>query len=70
MNSHFLDGRYQILKVLNDGEKGKTYLVEDVNLPGSQFVVKQLRPHSNNPQTLTILCRLFASIATARIVRT
>ncbi|MBN3897304.1 MAG: tetratricopeptide repeat protein [Nostoc sp. NOS(2021)] len=63
MNSHFLDGRYRILKALNDGEKGKTYLVEDVNLPGSQFIVKQLRPPSSNPQTLTILRRLFASKA-------
>ncbi|MEH2393114.1 MAG: tetratricopeptide repeat protein [Nostoc sp.] len=61
MNSHFLNGRYRILKVLNDGEKGKTYLVEDVNLPGGQFVVKQLYPHSSNPQTLTILRRLFTS---------
>jgi tetratricopeptide (TPR) repeat protein len=61
MNSHFLDGHYQILKVLNDGEKAKTYLVEDVNLPGSQFIVKQLSHHSSNPQTLTILSRLFTS---------
>ncbi|MEH1967180.1 tetratricopeptide repeat protein [Nostoc sp.] len=63
MNSHFLNGHYRILKVLNDGEKGKRYLVEDVNLPGSQFLVKQLSPPSNNPQTLTILRRLFASKA-------
>lgn len=63
MNSHFLDGHYRILKVLNDGEKGKTYLVEDVNLPGSQFIVKQLLPPSTNPQNLTILRRLFASKA-------
>ncbi|MEH1944653.1 MAG: tetratricopeptide repeat protein [Nostoc sp.] len=62
MNSHFLDGHYRILKVLNDGEKGKTYLVEDVNLPGSEFIVKQLYP-SSNPQALTILRRLFASKA-------
>ncbi|MEH2234849.1 tetratricopeptide repeat protein [Nostoc sp.] len=63
MNSHLLDGHYQILNVLNDGEKGKTYLVKDVNLPGSQFVVKQLHPPSSNPQTLTILRRLFDSKA-------
>ncbi|MEH2267934.1 MAG: tetratricopeptide repeat protein [Nostoc sp.] len=63
MDSHLLDGHYRILKVLNDWEKGKTYLVEDVNLPGSQFIVKQLRPPSSNPQTLTILHRLFASKA-------
>ncbi|MEH2152249.1 tetratricopeptide repeat protein [Nostoc sp.] len=63
MDSHLLDGHYRILKILNDGEKGKTYLVEDVNLPDSQFIVKQLRPPSSNPQTLTILHRLFASKA-------
>ncbi|MEH2423589.1 MAG: tetratricopeptide repeat protein [Nostoc sp.] len=63
MNSDLLDGRYRILKLLNDGEKGKTYLVEDVILPGSKFIVKQLCPPSNNPQTLTILRRLFASKA-------
>lgn len=63
MNSHFLDGHYQILKVLNDGDKAKTYLVEDINLPGSQFIIKQLSPHSSNPQSLTILSRLFTSKA-------
>ena len=60
MNSHLLNGHYRILKVLNDGEKRKTYLVEDVNLHSSQFIVKQLR---SNPQTITILSRLFASLA-------
>lgn len=60
MKSHLLNGHYRILKVLNEREKGKTYLVEDVNLPGSQFIVKQLRSRSN-PQTVTILRRLFAS---------
>jgi tetratricopeptide (TPR) repeat protein len=63
MNSHLLDGHYRILKVLNDGEKGKTYLVEDVNLPSSQFIVNQLCPPSSNAQTLTILHRVFASKA-------
>ncbi|MCC5647408.1 tetratricopeptide repeat protein [Nostoc sp. CHAB 5824] len=61
MNSHLLNGHYRTLKVLNDSEKGKTYLVEDINLPGSQFIVKQLRPPSSNAQTLTILRSLFAS---------
>ncbi|MEH1824142.1 MAG: tetratricopeptide repeat protein [Nostoc sp.] len=63
MDSHFLDGHYQILKILNDGEKGKIYLVEDVNLPSSQFIVKQLSPPNSNPQALTSLHRLFASKA-------
>ncbi len=61
MNSHLLDGHYQILKVLNQGKKGKTYLVEDANLPGSQFVIKQLHTPNSNPQGLTILRQLLAS---------
>ncbi len=64
MNSHFLDGRYRILKVLNDGEKAKTYLTEDVNFPVKQFVVKQLHRATENAQSLAILHRLFASKAT------
>lgn len=63
MPIHLRDGRYRILKVLNDGEKPETYLVEDANFPESQFIVKQLRNPSNNPQTLTSLRRLFASKA-------
>ncbi len=60
MKSHLLNRHYRIIKVLNEREKGKTYLVEDINLPGSQFIVKQLRSPSN-PQTVTMLRRLFAS---------
>ncbi|MCC5654226.1 tetratricopeptide repeat protein [Nostoc sp. XA013] len=63
MNSHLLNGHYQILKVLTNGENGKTYLVEDINLPSSEFIVKQLSPPNSNPQALTILRSLFASLA-------
>ncbi|MCW5314275.1 tetratricopeptide repeat protein [Nostoc sp. KVJ3] len=63
MHIDSLDGRYRIIKILNDREKAKTYLVEDANLSDSQFIVKQLRSASNNSQTLTILGRLFASKA-------
>ncbi|MBD2559319.1 MULTISPECIES: serine/threonine-protein kinase [Nostoc] len=63
MRIHLRDGRYRILKALNDGEKAKTYLVEDANLPDSQFIVKQLHTPSSNPQSLTSLRRLFASKA-------
>ncbi|MEH2438602.1 MAG: tetratricopeptide repeat protein [Nostoc sp.] len=63
MNSHLLNGHYRILKILNDGEKGKTYLVEDVNLANSQFIVKQLLSPGKSPQALTILRRLFDSKA-------
>jgi tetratricopeptide (TPR) repeat protein len=63
MNSHLLDGRYRILAVLNTGEVAQTYLVEDTSLPTSQLVVKQLRPPSNNSQTLKVLRSLFADKA-------
>ncbi|MGF2040360.1 MAG: tetratricopeptide repeat protein [Nostoc sp. CmiVER01] len=63
MNSHLLNGNYRILKILNDNEKVKTYLVEDINIAGSQFIVKQLRSASSSPQTLTILRRLYDSKA-------
>ncbi|MEH2086376.1 tetratricopeptide repeat protein [Nostoc sp.] len=61
MNSHLLDGHYRILEVLNHGEKEKTYLVEDVNLPESLFQVKLLSLPNNNPQALKSLRRLFDS---------
>ncbi|MBW4685077.1 MAG: tetratricopeptide repeat protein [Komarekiella atlantica HA4396-MV6] len=64
MNSHLLNGRYRILTVLNTEEVTQTYLVEDTSLPNSKFVLKQLRPPSNNPQTLKILRHLFVSKAT------
>ncbi|BAY64197.1 TPR repeat-containing serine/threonine protein kinase [Calothrix brevissima NIES-22] len=59
MNSYLLDTRYRILAVLSTEELTQTYLVEDSNLPESQFILKQLRPANNNPQELNILRRLF-----------
>ncbi|BAY78480.1 TPR repeat-containing serine/threonine protein kinase [Nostoc linckia NIES-25] len=64
MDSHFLDRRYRIVKVLNNGEKAKAYLAEDVNLPGKEFVLKRLYLSTSNPQNLTILHRLLASKVT------
>ncbi|MDB9378290.1 protein kinase domain-containing protein, partial [Nodularia sphaerocarpa] len=63
MNGQILDARYQILKVLNVEEVVQTYLVEDAMLPGSQLVIKQLHPGSDNLQQLTILRGLFADEA-------
>ncbi|MBW4561995.1 MAG: tetratricopeptide repeat protein [Mojavia pulchra JT2-VF2] len=60
MHSHLLDARYQILTVLSAGEVAQAYLVEDSNLPGNQFVLKQLHPADQNPQALKILRGLFA----------
>ncbi|BAY20550.1 TPR repeat-containing serine/threonine protein kinase [Calothrix sp. NIES-2100] len=63
MHSHLLDARYRILAVLSAEELTQTYLVEDTNLPNSQFVLKQLHPANNNPQDLNILRRLFTGEA-------
>ncbi|WP_017654707.1 serine/threonine-protein kinase [Fortiea contorta] len=63
MNSQLLDVRYRILTVLSAGEVAQTYLVEDTSLDDSLFILKQLRPASNNPQALKIVRRLFASEA-------
>ncbi len=63
MNGQILDARYRILKVLNVEEVVQTYLVEDAILPGSQLVVKQLHPGSENLQNLASLQRLFVQEA-------
>ncbi|MCG6137245.1 MAG: tetratricopeptide repeat protein [Nostoc sp. LLA-1] len=63
MNGQILDARYRILKVLNVEEVVQTYLVEDAILPGSQLVVKQLHPGSENLQNLANLQRLFVQEA-------
>ncbi|BAY07878.1 serine/threonine-protein kinase [Calothrix sp. NIES-2098] len=63
MHSHLLDTRYRILAILNADELAQTYLVEDTNLPDSQFVLKQLHPANKNPQDLNILGRLFTGEA-------
>ena len=63
MHSHLLDARYRILAVLSAEELTQTYLVEDTNLPNSQFVLKHLHPANKNPQDLNILRRLFTGEA-------
>ncbi|MBD0344001.1 MAG: serine/threonine protein kinase, partial [Coleofasciculus sp. Co-bin14] len=55
-----LSGRYQIIKHLGGGGFGQTYLAEDLQLPSNpQCVVKQLKPKSNNPDTLETARVLF-----------
>ena len=63
MNGQILDARYQILKVLNVDEVVQTYLVEDAILPGSQLVIKQLHPGSDNLLDLKNRRELFANEA-------
>lgn len=47
-----LSNRYQVLSVLGDGGFGKTFLVEDIQMPSNRkCVLKQLKPVHDNPQT-------------------
>jgi tetratricopeptide (TPR) repeat protein len=55
-----LGGRYQILTQLGQGGFGKTFLAEDLYLPGRpKCVVKQLKPTATDPDTLQVARRLF-----------
>ncbi|HEY9829959.1 MAG TPA: serine/threonine-protein kinase [Stenomitos sp.] len=55
-----LGGRYQIIHKLGAGGFGRTFLAEDLHLPGHpQCVVKQLKPQTSEPETLAMARRLF-----------
>ncbi len=55
-----LGGRYKIISQLGAGGFGQTFLAEDLHLPGHpQCVVKQLKPQTNEPETLAMARRLF-----------
>ena len=51
--------RYHILKQLGRGGVGITFLAEDLQCFNSQCVVKQLKPKSDNLNTLKVARRLF-----------
>jgi serine/threonine protein kinase/Flp pilus assembly protein TadD len=55
-----LGGRYQIIHKLGAGGFGRTFLAQDLHLPGHpQCVVKQLKPQTSEPETLVMARRLF-----------
>jgi tetratricopeptide (TPR) repeat protein/tRNA A-37 threonylcarbamoyl transferase component Bud32 len=55
-----LGGRYNIITQLGQGGFGKTFVAQDLHLPGNQkCVVKQLKPQSTDPLTLQTARRLF-----------
>lgn len=60
MVSQLLDGRYQIIEVIETGEFGLTYLAKDIRRPGEpQCFVKHLRPGSSEPKLISATRRLF-----------
>lgn len=55
-----VNGRYRILKALNEGGFGKTFLAEDVQMPSRRFcVIKQLKPVLNNDRVQKIVLERF-----------
>jgi eukaryotic-like serine/threonine-protein kinase len=54
-----IQGRYYVVKQLGRGGVGVTFLAQDQQCFDSQCVVKQLKPKTTNPQTLTIARKLF-----------
>ena len=60
MVSQLLDGRYQIIEVIETGEFGLTYLAKDIRRPGEpQCFVKHLRPGTSEPELINTTRRLF-----------
>lgn len=54
-----IQGRYYVVSQLGRGGVGVTFLAQDRQCFDSQCVVKQLKPKTANPQTLTIARKLF-----------
>ncbi|HEY9658107.1 MAG TPA: serine/threonine-protein kinase, partial [Allocoleopsis sp.] len=55
-----LGGRYKVISQLGAGGFGRTFLAEDLHLPGHpRCVVKQLKPHFKSDDTLQMARRCF-----------
>src|ERR671933_658280 len=55
-----LGGRYKVIEELGAGGFGKTFLAEDLHLPGHpRCVVKQLKPKTQDPKSFAMARRLF-----------
>ncbi|MEO0455286.1 MAG: serine/threonine-protein kinase [Cyanobacteria bacterium P01_A01_bin.114] len=61
-----LGGRYRIVSQLGSGGFSRTFLVEDLHLPGNpQCVIKQLMPQATGAESLEMARRLFDTEANA-----
>jgi serine/threonine-protein kinase len=60
MTTKLLNNRYQVIQVLGSGGFGETSLAEDIHLPSRRrFVIKELKPINNDPQTATLIQQRF-----------
>ncbi|MGD1704510.1 protein kinase domain-containing protein [Dapis sp. BLCC M229] len=60
MIKNILDGRYKIIKIIESGEFGHTYLAQDIRRPGeAQCFVKHLQPNTYDQRFLEIIRRRF-----------
>jgi len=60
MIENILDGRYKIIKIIESGELGHTYLAQDIRRPGeAQCFVKHLQPNTYDERFLEIIRRRF-----------
>jgi serine/threonine-protein kinase len=60
MRTKLLNNRYQVIQLLGAGGFGKTSLAEDTHLPSRRrFVIKELKPINNDPETSQIIQQRF-----------
>ena len=56
MIENILDGRYKIIKIIESGEFGHTYLAQDIRRPGeAQCFIKHLQPNTYDQRFLEII---------------
>ncbi|MGK7918467.1 MAG: protein kinase [Trichodesmium sp.] len=56
MTTNILDKRYQIIKIIESGELGYSYLAQDIHRPGEpQCFVKHLQPNIDDPRFIEII---------------
>ncbi|MEL6553200.1 MAG: tetratricopeptide repeat protein [Cyanobacteria bacterium J06621_11] len=61
MSAPLLNHRYRIIKALAEGGFGKTFLVEDTQMPSRrQCVIKQLKPMNDRPEVFKIVQERFS----------